>query len=72
VPDLFPDIARADKLRRMIDCVSRELRMRELVYPKRVAAGQMSPSFATEQTGTMREVLETLWAIEEEERQRRA
>lgn len=67
---LFPDIDRADKLRRMIDCVNRELRMRELVYPRRVAAGQMSQGFAAEQTETMREVLETLQALQEESRQR--
>lgn len=46
-----------------IACVERELRMREHVYPRRVADGKMSEAKAREELAAMRAVLATLQAI---------
>lgn len=48
-----------------IACVEREIRMRGSVYPRRVAAKQMSQATADRETAAMRAALQTLlWAKE--------
>lgn len=49
-----------------IACVKREIAMREIIYPKRVAAGKMREDRAREELKAMREVLETLKTLEEQ------
>lgn len=48
----------------MIECVERELRLRTSVYPRRIAAGKMTPRLAERETGRMRAVLDTLRRME--------
>lgn len=43
-------------------CVEREIKQREYVYPRRVAAGTMTQAFATLQIAHMRAVLKTVAA----------
>jgi hypothetical protein len=43
-----------------IACVAREIAMRKVVYPRRVAAGQMKQSQADLELARMNAVLETL------------
>lgn len=47
-------------LQEQIDCVRREIGMRERVYPRWVASGKMTQTKADHEIATMREVLETL------------
>lgn len=58
MPELF-----APSLADEIDCVRREIRMRELVYPRRVADGKMKPATADRELETMRAVLDRLLTI---------
>ncbi len=46
-----------------IECVRRELGMRERVYPRWVAAGKMTAEKANKEILTMRAVLDTLTAM---------
>ena len=43
-----------------IECVKREVRMRELVYPGRVGKGKMKPGKARQEIECMQAVLKTL------------
>lgn len=43
-----------------IECVERELRMRESVYQRRIDAGKMTQRLADRELGRMRAVLRTL------------
>jgi len=43
-----------------IQCVAREIAMRQRVYTRRVQAGQMDPDEADREIETMKAVLETL------------
>lgn len=49
-------------------CIEREIRYRERVYPKRVAAGQMTQSFAAEQILLMQAIAEDYRRLIEKER----
>lgn len=49
-----------------IACVRREIRMREQVYPRRVADGKMKQAIADRELETMRAVLNRLLAIKPE------
>lgn len=51
-----------------IECVEREIRMREDVYARRVSAGSMTPEKARHEIAAMRAVLETLRETESRER----
>lgn len=53
-------------LHEQIACVRRELRMREHVYRKRVANGQMIAPDAQREIGLMTDVLETLERLREQ------
>jgi hypothetical protein len=57
MPELFPP-----SLAEQILAVEREIRMREQVYPRRVAAAKMSQKAADREIATMRAVLDTLRA----------
>lgn len=46
-----------------IECVKRELRMREHVYPRRVADHKMTQALADRELAAMRAVLATLEAL---------
>lgn len=46
-----------------IACIERELALRQLVYPKRVALAKMSQTKADHEIGCMRAVLDTLKRI---------
>lgn len=46
-----------------IECVVREIKLRERVYPRRVAEGKMTQALASEQLELMRAVLTTLQDI---------
>lgn len=62
MPDgyLFPDIRLRQALDEQIACVTREVKMRERVYPRRVQAGHMSQKQADRELDTMKAVLATL------------
>ncbi len=47
-------------LQQQIDCVTREIKMREFVYPGRIRAGKMKPEKADYEIAAMRAVLATL------------
>lgn len=47
-------------LKDQVECVAREIRMREKVYPGLVARGSMSKEDAERELAAMRAVLETL------------
>lgn len=47
-------------LDRQIQAVEREIKQREYVYPRRVAAGKMTQAKADDELGFMRAVLATL------------
>ena len=70
--DLFPDITIDDEL----SCVEREIKMRESVYPRWVAAKKMSQETADRELRTMRPVHASMleyrrWCREREENGRR-
>lgn len=52
------------KISNQIQCVMREIRMREIVYPKRVATGKMEQTIADYELNCMKAVYETLCAAE--------
>jgi hypothetical protein len=60
VHDLFPDAPRDVSLSRQVECVGREIRLRERTYPRWVAAGRMSQARADDELAAMRAVLDTL------------
>jgi hypothetical protein len=47
-------------LAQQMRCIERELTLRHLVYPKRVAAGKMKPADADREIAAMAAVLKTL------------
>lgn len=49
---------------RQIQCVQREINMRERVYPKQIAIGRMSKEQADSEIATMKDVLYTLHLAE--------
>jgi hypothetical protein len=51
MPDLFPPT-----LDEMIDCVDRELRLRAIVYPRRVADKRLSQAKADREVELMRAI----------------
>jgi hypothetical protein len=57
--DLFPTPL-AIPIEVQIECVEREIGMRNAVYPRRVLAGKMSQSLADREIASMRAVLATL------------
>jgi hypothetical protein len=60
VADLFPGSPPAVSLTRQVECLERELRMRERTYPRWVAAGKMSQSKADEELAAMQAALDTV------------
>ena len=48
-------------------CVEREIKLRERVYPRRVAAGHMGQGLADRELNLMRHVLKTLERVRAEE-----
>lgn len=59
--DLFGGPTVADvTLEQQIECIERELRMREQVYPRRIEAGRMTRDQADRELLCMRAVLDTL------------
>lgn len=50
----------APSLDDQIECVTREIRMRQTVYPRRVADKKMTQAMADRETGRMLAVLESL------------
>lgn len=62
--DLFPAATVADiPLEDQIACVEREIRMRERVYPRRVADGKMQQHTADRELLAMQAVLATLQGL---------
>lgn len=57
---MFDDVAPQVSLDRQIQAVEREIKQREYVYPRRVAAQKMTQKKADEEIGFMRAVLATL------------
>lgn len=54
-------------LNRQVQCVEREIAMRNRVYPRAIASGKMKPSHASLEIGDMEAVLATLkWLAENE------
>jgi hypothetical protein len=60
VSDLFPP-----SLDEQIACVRREIGYRQRVYPRRVAARQMTQGLADKQIALMSAVLETLLRVQD-------
>ena len=60
---LFAVLPRHVSLARQIEGARRELRLRQVVYPKRIAAGQMNVEKADEELAVMDAILATLQAI---------
>ena len=58
--DMFPISETEIPLRDQIECVKREIGMREQVYPRRVADGKMKQTTADAELARMRAVLKTL------------
>ncbi len=52
-------------IQQQVDCVRRELKMRERVYPRWIASGKMTQTLAARELEAMRAVLETLQKIDE-------
>jgi hypothetical protein len=61
--DLFPDAPRFVSIDDQIACVERELGYRRHVYPRRVAAKQMTQDLADRELARMSAVLETLCRV---------
>ena len=61
--DLFPDAPKQVSLRRQLECVVREIGMRERVYRRKVASGDMLQSKADDELGAMRAVADTLRSL---------
>ncbi len=59
----MPDELFPPSLAEQVLCVEREVRMREQVYPRRVANKNMSQKAADRELATMRAVLDTLRKI---------
>jgi hypothetical protein len=57
---LFPEAEDQVSLSEQIRVVEREVKLREFVYPRRVAKGDMTQSLADRETAGMRAVLKTL------------
>jgi hypothetical protein len=53
---------------RQVECVRREIKLRERVYSRRVADGRMTQALSARELEAMRAVLETLLTIEESTR----
>lgn len=52
-------------IERQVECVRREIKLRERVYQRRVSEGKMSQALADNELEAMGAVLATLSAIEE-------
>lgn len=63
MPELF-----GVSLVEQIACVEREIKLRERVYPRRIAARQMSKDLADRELERMRAVLATLHDLERGDR----
>lgn len=63
MPDLFPDAPEAVSLPRQVECLEREVRMRERNYPRWVAAGWISQAKADGELAAMRAALDTLCRV---------
>lgn len=50
-------------IQQQIQCIEREIRMRDQVYPRRVEDGKMKQEQADREINTMRAVLGTLLAV---------
>lgn len=59
--DLFPDAQ--VPIEAQIDCVKRELKMRERVYTRQSSLGNMSPELIVREMKAMGAVLETLEGV---------
>jgi hypothetical protein len=55
VPDLFPPT-----IAELVACAEREVRFREYVYPRRVAAGRMTQEKAEKEIALMLAIVEEL------------
>ena len=64
--DLFPDAE--IPLEAQIECVERDLRMRQRVYERQVARGNMSQKQADREITLMTAVLMTLKSLQDKER----
>lgn len=58
--DLFPNSPREVTLADQVAAAERELKMRQGVYPRRIAEGKMSASFADHQLACMEAIVATL------------
>lgn len=67
MPDLFPNAPLQVSLRRQLECVLREIGMRERVYPRRVAEGRMPQAKADDEIAVMRAVADTLRDLQQTE-----
>lgn len=63
MPDLFPDAPQQVSLRRQLECVLREIGMRERNYPRWVAEGRLPQAKADDELAAMRAVAETLRSL---------
>lgn len=68
MPDLFPAAPKQASLRRQLECVIREIGMRERVYARRVRDGVMTKAKADDELAAMRAVADTLRDLLEKER----
>lgn len=60
--NLFPEVRPRVSIEAQIECVERELAMRNRVYPRLVDAGKMSQRQADKEIEAMQAVVETLKA----------
>lgn len=63
-PDMFSDVQ--IDLRMQIECVKRELRLRNAAYPRWVDRDKMKPDTATYELNAMKAVLTTLEKLKDE------
>jgi hypothetical protein len=61
---LFPSLPVVVPLADQIECIEREIRFRERVYSRRVAAGKMTQALMDRELARMRAVLATLQELE--------
>lgn len=58
--ELFDDLPESVPLAAQIECIKREIGMREAVYPRRIVEGRMTEALANRELARMRAVLRTL------------
>ena len=61
--DDFATLQERFSLAEQIACIDREVRMREMVYPKLIGKGRMSEQAAAHELACMRQVARTLRAL---------